>query len=130
MAAGYTPTPDYYRDYIQHGMMQMSEDEYLEHYGVKGMKWRKHLKGAKAAVTGRIKQRLYNGEKKRTYEDRQKYVQSHIVQDIKDRKATIYGSHGSSLESHTNLDNGLAYNYTLRADLEREKSKKLKRKKK
>lgn len=39
----YTPTPDYYRDYIQHGM-QYSEEDTLTHYGVKGMKWRKRKK--------------------------------------------------------------------------------------
>ena len=53
----YTPTPDYYRDYIQHGM-QYGEEDTLAHYGVKGMKWRKHLKGKYYSAKSKI------GEKK------------------------------------------------------------------
>ena len=54
MATGYTPTPDYYRDYIQHGMTQMPEDEYLEHYGVKGMKWRNRKARMKTTANGAL----------------------------------------------------------------------------
>ena len=36
---GYTPTPDYYNDYICH-------------YGVKGMKWRNHVYKAKSKMRG------------------------------------------------------------------------------
>lgn len=35
---GYTPTPDFYNEYICHS--NLSDDE-LIHYGVKGMKWRR-----------------------------------------------------------------------------------------
>ncbi len=38
----YTATPDYYRDYICHDFYAVNDadnDEYLEHYGVPGMKW-------------------------------------------------------------------------------------------
>ncbi len=39
----YTATPDYYREYIAHDIYSINntinEDEYLEHYGVPGMKW-------------------------------------------------------------------------------------------
>ncbi len=38
----YTVTPDYYRDYICHdfyNINDVNDDEYLEHYGVPGMRW-------------------------------------------------------------------------------------------
>ena len=38
----YTATPDYYRDYICHdfyNINDINDDEYLEHYGVPGMRW-------------------------------------------------------------------------------------------
>lgn len=50
----YTPTPDYYRDYIQHGM-QHSEDDAIAHFGIKGMKWRKRKNKFKTAVDAQIK---------------------------------------------------------------------------
>lgn len=57
----YTPTPDYYRDYIQHGM-QHAEEDTLAHYGVKGMKWRRR-KGS--TVNGNVSQNPKNTKYKR-----------------------------------------------------------------
>ncbi len=53
----YTPTPDYYRDYIQHGM-QYGEEDTIAHFGIKGMKWRKRkAKNLKTSVDAQIKKR-------------------------------------------------------------------------
>lgn len=52
----YTPTPDYYRDYIQHGI-QYGEDDAIAHFGIKGMKWRKRKNKFKTEVDAQIKKK-------------------------------------------------------------------------
>ena len=68
-------------------------DDALEHYGVKGMKWRK----VKAKITGKIKQ-LRNGNKKMTKDQQIKYVNSHLRDDLKDHLATNYKDSAKSSE--------------------------------
>ena len=53
----YTPTPDYYNDILKHGMQERSEDT-LVHYGVKGMKWRKHIKGKAQLLKTKVNRKL------------------------------------------------------------------------
>lgn len=51
----YIMTPDYYKEYIAHDIYtlgSLNDDEYLEHFGVKGMKW------------GHRKERVSTGKKK------------------------------------------------------------------
>ena len=59
-----------------------SLDDCIEHYGVKGMKWRK----VKAKITGKIKQ-LRNGNKKMTKAQKQHFVDRHINDDYQDNRA-------------------------------------------
>ncbi len=66
----YTMTPDYYREYIAHDIYTLSNlngDEYLEHFGVKGMKWG-HRKERTSYGVGRRK----NGRKGLTDEQKKK----------------------------------------------------------
>ena len=66
----YTMTPDYYREYIAHDIYTLSNlnsDEYLEHFGIKGMKWG-HRKERISYGSGKGK----NGRKGLTDEQKKK----------------------------------------------------------
>lgn len=104
---------------------ELNEDT-LAHYGIKGMKWRKHLKGVKAKITGGIKQKIYNKGRKRDFNQQLDYVNGKIVNDIKDRKSSAYafGAANTDRLSPEEFNRGLKYEHSYRLDTEMSKYKK------
>lgn len=86
------------------------DEIFIAHYGVKGMKWHKRLKGALYKLKNKIK------PKKMSEEQISKYVHSHIIDDIKSGKASVIEP-ASPRARESRL--GHKYNWDLRDSLEK-----------
>lgn len=100
-------------------------EDLLEHFGVKGMRWR-HRKSSLNTAVGIISK--YVGKKLKKYKHApekttDKYVESHINDDIKDKRAKSKDD-DSSVSFKDHLKNGKnKYSSKFREEVEKEKKK-------